>query len=219
MGRMNDAKLDVQDAGAMSAPEPQSALTLNDASSALDGAAEHIIPLLKGLGGVIVIIIAVAVVYRVVSRLIRVAERGGRLSPTVGVALRRIARWAAIVVAIFASLQVIGVFEDAWTFLSTVLAMVAIGFVAVWSVLSNTMCSVILMIARPFEVGDTVELAPEGLKGRVVNFTLIFTTLRREDDSLIQVPNNMFFQKAVIRERGQHTIGLDEQLNRPEDAA
>lgn len=71
------------------------------------------------------------------------------------------------------SLQQFGVMENAWATLTAFLAMVAIGFVAVWSVLSNSFCSVVLMMSRPFDVGDTVEVSGQALRGKVIDFNLI----------------------------------------------
>lgn len=104
-----------------------------------------------------------------------------------------------------------------WTALSAVLAMVAIGFVAVWSVLSNSMCTLLILITRPFQVGDVVEFAGETVKGRVVDLNLIFTTLKDEEGYFYQVPNNMFFQKVIRRKAGARTpVSLAEQLSSSE---
>jgi small-conductance mechanosensitive channel len=41
---------------------------------------------------------------------------------------------------------------------STALLAVALGFVAAWSILSNATSAVLVLILRPFRIGDTVEL-------------------------------------------------------------
>jgi small-conductance mechanosensitive channel len=48
---------------------------------------------------------------------------------------------------------------------------------------------------RPFHVGQTVEVLPENLKGRVVGRNLMFTMLSEDSGSVIQIPNSLFFQK------------------------
>ncbi len=105
-----------------------------------------------------------------------------------------------------------------WALLSTVLAMVAIGFVAVWSVLSNAFCSVILLMFQPFRVGNRIEMPVSGVAGRVVNFNMLFTTLEAEDGDLVQLPNNTFFQQPVRCRRGDKGVSLDEQLFKGEEA-
>jgi hypothetical protein len=87
-----------------------------------------------------------------------------------------------------------------WAMLAPVVGMVAIGFVAVWSVLSNALCTLIILVDRPFEVGDELEFAGEPVQGKVADLNFIYTTLRAADGSCLQIPNNLFLQKAT---RGQ----------------
>ncbi len=105
-----------------------------------------------------------------------------------------------------------------WTMVSAVLAMVAIGFVAVWSILSNTLCSLMLLIFQPFKAGSTIELVGTEVRGRVVNFNLMYTTLRTDDGDAIEVPNNAFFQQPIRHREGRKCVDLDEQLTRVKDA-
>jgi small-conductance mechanosensitive channel len=62
--------------------------------------------------------------------------------------------------------------------------------------ISNFTASFFLVLWRPFQVGQTVEIFPENLKGRVVYRNLMFTTLSEESGSMLQIPNNLFFQKV-----------------------
>ncbi len=105
-----------------------------------------------------------------------------------------------------------------WTLVSAVFAMIAIGFVAVWSVASNVLCALMLLIYQPFKVGSAVELPVAGVRGKVVNFNLIYTTLRGEEGDLIEVPNNAFFQQPIRHREKGTCIGLEEQLTTQADA-
>lgn len=135
-------------------------------------------------------------------------------------------RWGAKMLLLMVSLMLIvracgfdiGI-NDIWTALSAVLAMIAIGFVAVWSVLSNVSCTMVIMMTRTFELGDEIEFTdPAGVRGKVVNLNFVYTTLRDEDGRLVQVPNNMFFQKIIKRRRaGDGSVSLSEQLTRQTD--
>ena len=98
--------------------------------------------------------------------------------------------------------------------LGTVLGLVAIGFVAVWSVLSNFLCTFVLILFKPFAVGDELELPADNVKGRVVDLTLIFTTLEVAPGETVLVPNNIYFQRVFRRRAGTGTIGLAEQLRK-----
>ncbi len=131
-----------------------------------------------------------------------------------------ILRWTLIAFLLLLVLQQIGLsINNVWTMLSAFVAMIAIGFVAVWSVLSNVLCTVLLLVFRPFRVGDEVEIVDpvmtSGLGGTVQNINLIFTTLKTEDEdetAYIQIPNNMFFQKLIRKKIGKKTYTLDKQI-------
>ncbi len=79
------------------------------------------------------------------------------------------------------------------------LAIMGIGFVAVWSTLSSVLCAALILAQRPFRLGDELEFLPEGIKGRVTDLNLFFTTLEEPDGRLVQIPNNQFFQRIVHR--------------------
>jgi small-conductance mechanosensitive channel len=96
--------------------------------------------------------------------------------------------------------------------LSAALALVAIGFFAVWSVLSNLLCALMLVVVKPFRVGDSIEVCGDGLKGKVIDLNFAFVTLREEEGALIRVPNNQFFQKSIRCEAGEERTDLAEQL-------
>ena len=94
-----------------------------------------------------------------------------------------------------------------WTAFTGFAAVAAVAFFAAWSVLSNIFCTLLIFTTRPFRLHDHVELLESGdkpgLKGRIIDINLIYTTLREEaDGQVLQVPNNLFFQRVVRRFRG-----------------
>lgn len=82
-----------------------------------------------------------------------------------------------------------------WGVLVSAVAVIGVGFLATWSIVSNLTAGLFLTIWRPFRTGDTVIVLPENAKGRVEERNLMFTTLREEDGGVLTVPNNFFFQK------------------------
>jgi small-conductance mechanosensitive channel len=82
-----------------------------------------------------------------------------------------------------------------WTVVVSVATIIGVGFLATWAMVSNVTASLFLAVWHPFRLGDTVELLPENLKGRAVDRNLMFTVLREESGSVLQIPNNLFFQK------------------------
>ena len=113
-----------------------------------------------------------------------------------------VARWLIIGALTVAALLALGIdLQGLWSSVVAALSLVAIGFVAMWSILSHMLASVLIVVFRPFEVGDRVELVGDDpLVGDVVDLNPVYTTLRTEDGGTLQVPNNLFFQKAVKRQ-------------------
>jgi hypothetical protein len=150
----------------------------------------------------------------VLSRLLSLVASRTSLSDLDVQPVRRILRWLVIFVTVLLVAGVFG-FElgGVWAFMSTVLAMVAIGFVAVWSLLSNTSATVILLFTRPFQIGDHIELKSENIAGRVVDLNFFFATLQVDQHTTYQVPNNLFFQKVIRRMAGPYHHSLAQQLS------
>lgn len=96
--------------------------------------------------------------------------------------------------------------------LGSVLGLVAIGFVAVWSVLSNFLCTFVLVLFKPFSIGDEIELPADNVKGRVIDLSFIFTTLEIAPGESVMIPNNTYFQKVFKRRCGRHQTGLGDHL-------
>lgn len=135
--------------------------------------------------------------------------------------LKSVARWLIIMLVMVMVLEQIGLSQSLWAMASTVLAMVAIGFVAGWSIISNFFATFLLLIFQPFRIGDEIQILDPsseiGQQGKVVDFTLIFTILDQVDpktgnEYVVQIPNNMFFQKVIRCKRGTKTMPLKEQL-------
>ncbi len=168
--------------------------------------------------GLLVILLAV-IGERVSFAALLTLRRSGRLPEST---TRLFHRWARTLIVIVAGLVLIAIagwkVESLWTFFTTLLAMIAIGFVAVWSILSNLLATLIILIWKPFNVGDEVELLPEGLVGEVVDINFMYTILENADGGRTAVPNSLFAQKFIKRKRIQRgpVRTLAEQLEAPE---
>ncbi|SDT04975.1 mechanosensitive ion channel family protein [Pseudomonas oryzae] len=160
---------------------------------------------------VLLILLAGYVLQRLVARgLTRVAQRyqlpGELLLP-----LRGALRWLIMGSALMLALEHLGVSAAVlWAAFSGFVAVAAVAFFAVWSVLSNLFCAVLIFTVGPFRLGDRVEVVEAadkpGAKGRVIAINLLYTTLEEDAEAgsgaLVQIPNSLFFQKVVRRWRG-----------------
>jgi small-conductance mechanosensitive channel len=98
-----------------------------------------------------------------------------------------------------------------WTLLVSAATIIGVGFLATWTMVSNITASLFLAIWRPFRLGDSIEVLPENLKGRVIDSNLMFVVVREDSGALIQIPNNLFFQK-MFRVTGRSDPTLFEVL-------
>lgn len=168
--------------------------------------------LIRLIESCVILTIALALFFGLRGRILQFAQWAGLPRLAFG-PVRLLLRYAILVVA---TLMILGL----WGFelgtilalMGTVLGLVAIGFVAVWSVLSNFLCTFVLVLFKPFSVGDEIELPADNVKGRVVDLSLIFTTLQVSPHETVMVPNNTYFQRVFKRRAGQRTVGLGDQL-------
>jgi small-conductance mechanosensitive channel len=127
--------------------------------------------------------------------------------------LRIILYYLVLILAVASVLNVWGIrTETLLASLGAVLGLIAIGFVAVWSILSNFLCTFVLIMIKPFSIGDEIEIPADSVSGKVVDLTMMFTVLRTDKDEYVQVPNNQFFQKIFKRKIGSSPVSLEEQL-------
>lgn len=156
----------------------------------------------------ILLILVIAQLLRWLSR--RLIARTA-LPPNVRTVVRRLVSFIVFAAASLMVLDVLGVSATVlWTAFTSFAAVGAVAFFAAWSVLSNIFCSFLILTTRSFRVGDLVELLENGekpgLRGRVTDVNLIYTTLQETDGeatgTVLQIPNSLFFQRTLRRWRG-----------------
>lgn len=79
-------------------------------------------------------------------------------------------------------------------FASLGLAGFAIGF-AIKDVLGNFLAGVLILVQRPFTIGDDIALA--GAEGRVESVRVRDTLIKTKEGTLVYVPNNIIFNSIV----------------------
>lgn len=158
------------------------------------------------------------VLYKLLNRMIVRLQEKNILTRQASFVLLTLLKWAIVILVVLVALQIVGIdTTHVLTALSAILVLVAVGFVAVWSVTSNILCSFLLLLIPPFRFGDEIEIrdpsSENGIKGEVSGMNLFFTTLRLQDEAgddvkFIRVPNSMFFQRVIICHVGKDTRAL-----------
>lgn len=182
----------------------------------------YTVPFIKS---VVAIVVGYFIFILVCRTLTKFAAKGF-LDYQVRIILGKVAKWIIVVAVLLLCIGFFGFSVGAlWAALSGVLALIAIGFIAVWSVLSNILCSILLIIFPPFRIGDEIEIqeptSPFSVRGKVVSTNMLFTSLEvtngegtDPDGTMLRVPNNTFFQKYVRCIPGRGTESLQKFVAR-----
>jgi MscS family membrane protein len=104
--------------------------------------------------------------------------------------------WLAVVLFMFIIWG--GSVQNIWISITGILGIIAIGFFAVWSVLSNIVCGIILLLIKELDLGDEIEIFPDKIKGTIIDVTA-FYVIMEEKKKRILIPNNVFIQKIIKR--------------------
>ncbi len=143
-------------------------------------------------------------------RLIRRFAAHYSLPPEMVMGARRVTSFVVYFTALLVILHIFGTSAAVlWTAFTGFAAVGAVAFFAAWSVLSNIFCTLLIFTTRPFRLHDYIEVLENGekpgLKGRVIDVNLIYTTLQEtgegHEGTVLQLPNNLFFQRTVRRWR------------------
>jgi small-conductance mechanosensitive channel len=157
------------------------------------------------------VLLVAGVAYGLLARSVRKLVAAGYIDDQLKAVVTAVAKALLGIIALLLVLGFFGVsVASFWAALSGVLVLVALGFVAVWSILSNVMSSILLVVFAPFRIGDRIEIQDPNSEvregGRVVGINLMFTTLIDDEmpaegeaarEVVVRVPNNIFFQKYV----------------------
>jgi small-conductance mechanosensitive channel len=84
-------------------------------------------------------------------------------------------------------------------FISSVLAVLGIGFFAQWSILSNLTASVILFFYHPVRIGDRIRIldADFDFTGEVKDITGFYFFMKTDKGEYISLPNSLVIQKGI----------------------
>ncbi len=106
-------------------------------------------------------------------------------------------------------------------FISSVLAVLGVGFFAQWSILSNLTASVILFFSHPIRLGDRVRILDKDFDwtGEVKDITGFYLFMKTDDNRNITIPNSLVIQKGIeILDKNEIVEAqIDSASNTPEE--
>ena len=104
------------------------------------------------------------------------------------------------IIALVLVIAIIGVdIKQFMLFISSILAVLGVGFFAQWSLLSNLTASFILFFYHPVRIGDHIKILDKDfdLTGKVKDIKGFYLLLKTDDEKLITIPNSILLQKGI----------------------
>jgi small conductance mechanosensitive channel len=116
-----------------------------------------------------------------------------KFDPTLGKFFSNMLRWAILLIAVVTSLQFFGITATSFAaVIGAITLAIGLGF---QNSLSNLAAGVMLLIFRPFKVGDVVNIA--GQLGKVNEIDLLMTELDTPDGRRVILPNGQIFGNII----------------------
>ena len=147
------------------------------------------------LGAAVILLIGVIVI-AIISKVLTKSLAASKLDPTVQPFIVKAVKFALWVIVIIMVLQKLG--------FSTASLVAAIGAggaaiaLALQGSLSNVAGGILILVNKPFRVGDEIEVAGAGARGVVDEIGLMATVLHTWDNKIVTVPNGAITSSTVL---------------------
>ncbi|MBB5352986.1 small conductance mechanosensitive channel [Haloferula luteola] len=167
-----------------------------------DGGIHWLFAALQFIGIMVVFWFLAALIARLTERAL---EKGSHLSGLLRTFIKTWIRRVVVIVGLIVALGTVGVNVGAALALIGGGAFI-LGF-ALQDTLGNLANGLMLLINRPFDVGDAVEVG--GVSGSVVSVSLVNTTIRTWDNKKVLVPNKSVWGQTITNITGMPTRRVD----------
>ena len=136
---------------------------------------------------------------------VRIAMRKNNVEKTLETFICNLIRWALMVVVIIAAIAHVGI--ETTSFIAVFgAAGLAVGLVLQGS-LSNFAAGVLIVLFRPYRVGDWIEAA--GISGSVEQVQILTTVLTTGDNKQVIVPNSQIMDSIITNYSAKDTRRID----------
>lgn len=141
----------------------------------------------------VVILLSFWVIGIIIEKVTLFIGRKSQIHQDILTLLGRLAKTALILLGVVSALGTIGIDVSALV-ASLGLTGFALGF-ALRDALSNVLAGTLILIYRPFQIGDRIKVI--GFEGNVLEVDLRYTTIQC-DDKRVLIPNSNLFSNPVI---------------------
>ena len=90
--------------------------------------------------------------------------------------------------------------EPMGMYITSIFGLIAVGIVAVWSLLSNLLAGFLWLLSKHFRIGQKITILPENINGTIREIVPMFFVLD-SSHSYVYLPNSMLFQKIIRRNK------------------
>lgn len=155
------------------------------------------------------ILVVGILVHFLASYLLNIYQKKKKIQEHIFFIMKQTIQWIIVIFFLLLILQNLGIpIARVWAALSAVLVLIAIGFVAFWSLLSNILCYFLIILTGMIKIGEHIELLESAsalLKGRVIDLNFFYISIQEENESqsILQIPNNILFQKVLRKNKSK----------------
>ena len=148
-------------------------------------------------------VILIIVTLLIISITNRAIKRFGRLVD-INVNKRKVIFYLSYLVIYFVAFTVLSIIwgvnlQDFVVFISSILAVLGVAFVAQWSILSNITASVILFFSHPLRLGDRIRVLDKDFDwtGKIEDISAFYLFMQTDEGRKITIPTNLVIQKGI----------------------
>jgi small conductance mechanosensitive channel len=166
---------------------------------------------LRVVGAIIILVVGWMASRILYTTVVRLCEKSPRIDRTVVLFLGNGVRYAALVFTFVAVLTTFGIATTSFVAVLGALG-IAIGL-ALQGTLSNLAAGIMLVLFRPFHIGDRIETG--GVAGRTCMINLFYTEIDGDDNARIIIPNGKLWGEIVRVPSHNDTARIDLAYPRP----
>lgn len=166
---------------------------------------------LRVLGAVIILCAGWMMSRMLYTAVVRLCRKSPRIDRTVALFVGNAVRYTVLVFTFVAVLTTFGIATTSFVAVLGALG-IAIGL-ALQGTLSNLAAGIMLVVFRPFHIGDRVETG--GVSGTTCEINLFFTEIDGDDNTRIIIPNGKLWGEIVKVPTRNDTARIDLRVPRP----
>jgi small conductance mechanosensitive channel len=150
-------------------------------------------------------------VIRFLNRSIRNAMLKKRIDPSLRPFLQNLIHTMLVALLIIGLMQIVGI--QMTVFAAIIAALTVAAGLALSGTLQNFTNGILLLIQRPFRVGDNINT--QGTEGTVLSIRLFYTVVRTYDNKTIFIPNGQLSNNVIINLSSEGRRRMDIDLSFP----